>query len=191
MFLLRPPFRRDHILLPPSVFRPPRSERDKLRDKAVEIVLPTDLMFSAFRQLFPAERMLIMGGRQTRRGIRITSVADVSEPNPSAVHVRADKFRLNTALVDLSRTGAHFAVWVHSHPGLGPGATHPSDIDIPQEQDLRRHYSGHLLGLIVVRDGVVRAWGQAIDEDGIAITWRGSGIAPYPGERHVYQLALR
>ena len=33
----------------------------------------TDLMFAAFRQLFPAERMVVCGGYKSEAGVRVTS----------------------------------------------------------------------------------------------------------------------
>jgi proteasome lid subunit RPN8/RPN11 len=168
--------------------RPPRLaavERDEHR-----IVIPTDLMFAAWRQLFPAERMFIFGARQTKRGIRATSLADVTEPRPSVVHVRACPEKMATTLIDLERTGAHFGVWVHSHPGEGSRATFPSVIDLNQEKDLRRHYSDRLIGIIAVRDGWLRVWGEAIKSDRVRVHWSGRGIEAHSGEAHVYRLTV-
>ncbi|MFA5897627.1 MAG: hypothetical protein WC829_00805 [Hyphomicrobium sp.] len=154
------------------------------------MVIPTDLMFASWRQVFPAERMVVFGGRHTPAGVRVTSVADVTEAKPSAVHVRADSVRMTNSLIDFERTGAHFAVWMHSHPGQGPACTHPSDIDLNQERDLRRHYSDRLVNIIVVRDGYLRVWGQAINEGTVVVRWRGTGIIQHPGEPNVFRLDL-
>src|SRR5882672_3091556 len=84
----------------------PTAEPKPLRPtgrEAGRIIIPTDLMFAAWRQLFPAERMLVFGARQTKRGIRVTSVSDVTEPRPSAAHVRACPERLATSLIDFER----------------------------------------------------------------------------------------
>jgi proteasome lid subunit RPN8/RPN11 len=148
-------------------------------------------LFSAFRQLFPAERMVIMGGRPCRGTIRVTSVIDVTEARPSVAHVRADRGLLANALVDLSRSGAHLSIWMHSHPGTGTAATFPSSIDLTQEEDLLRHYSNRLVCLIAVQDGFVRVWGRAIDDGSVTLRWQGRGIASHRGEPHVYQLQLR
>ena len=134
--------------------------------------------------------MLIMGGRTHRQSIKATSIMDVTETRPSISYVRADRARLATALVDLSRSGAHLAIWVHSHPGTGASATFPSAIDLRQEEDLRRHYSNRLVCLIAVRDGFVRVWGRAIDDGSAVVRWQGHGISPQPGEQNVYRLEL-
>src|SRR5688500_9427691 len=86
----------------------PRRRRAKpaIPDES-SIVIPTDLMFAAWRQLFPAERMVVFGGRKSGSGLTITSVADVTEPHPSVAHVRASPERMTNCLVDFERTGAH------------------------------------------------------------------------------------
>lgn len=174
------------IELPPaSGSEQPTTERDKQR-----IIIPTDLMFTAWRQLFPAERMIVFGGRKTPHGIRITSASDVSEAKPSAVHVRACQEKIAKALVDFECTGAHLAIWMHSHPGDGPNATHPSGIDLNQDRELRQHYSERLVSIIAVRDGWLRLWGPAVEKSLVKICWRGQGIEPGPGERHVYRLKV-
>lgn len=176
-----------YVLLPFDLLS---KNRSKAITGATRVVIPTDLMFAAWRQVFPAERMVVFGGRHTRVGVRITSVADVTEAKPSAVHVRADSVRMTNSLIDFERTGAHLAVWMHSHPGQGPACTHPSDIDVKQERDLRRHYSDRLVNIIVVRDGHLRVWGQAIDEVTVVVRWQGAGITRHSGEHNVYKLAL-
>jgi len=181
---------RAYILLPLDAARPARRKGKKRPAGPTPVVIPTDLLLSAFRQLFPAERMVIMGGRACRQSIKATSVIDVTEARPSISHVRADRLKLSTALVDLSRSGAHLAIWMHSHPGIGPSATFPSVIDVRQEEDLRRHYSNRLVCLIAVRDGFVRVWGEAIDGGSVVVRWQGQGITSHPGEPHVYQLEL-
>lgn len=156
----------------------------------IQIVIPTDLIFAAWRQLFPAERMVILGGRRLGHRVVVSSVIDVTEPNPSPVHVRADRIRLANGLVDLDRAGAHFAVWMHSHPGQGAGSTHPSGIDRQQERQFRQHYADSLINIIVVRDGHLRVWGQAIDERIVTVRWRGKGVHQLEGEDDVFKLDM-
>lgn len=168
----------------PRLNTTPRSSIDDYS----RIIIPTDLMFSAWRQLFPAERMVVFGGRSTPKGVYITSVSDVTEPRPSVAHVRASTDRIGQSLIDFERTGAHLAVWMHSHPGEGLGATCPSAIDVNQDRELRLNYSSRLIGIIVVRDGWLRLFGEAITRDRIQIRWIGRSIEPVPGERHVHRL---
>jgi proteasome lid subunit RPN8/RPN11 len=151
------------------------------------IVIPTDMMFAAWRQLFPAERMMAMGGRRSESGLTITSIADVTEAHPSVAHVRACPERLTKYLVDLEKTGAHLALWMHSHPGEGLWSTFPSSIDQNQDRELRRHYSDRLIGVIVVRDGWLRLWGGAVASGSIKVNWQGTGIEA-SGDSYVFRL---
>src|SRR5262245_48086248 len=82
--------------------------------QGITVSIPTDLMFAAYRQLFPAERMVVFGGRRRQGRVRVTSLVDVTEPHPSAAHVRACPQRLSEALIDLERTASHLAIWMHS-----------------------------------------------------------------------------
>jgi proteasome lid subunit RPN8/RPN11 len=167
-----------------------RRAKGVTRTSPPNIIIPTDLLMSAWRQLFPAERMVVFGGRADGDDVLVTSYVDVTEPNPSAVHVRACPQKLAQALIDFERTSAHLSLWMHSHPGEGARATHPSRIDRDQEESLRHHYSQRLVSLIAVRDGYVRVWGQAPAQGVVAVRFNGSGLETDPEEQHVYRLAL-
>src|SRR5688500_8892867 len=88
-----------------------RKRAPRIQEMKSEIVVPTDLLLIAWRQLFPAERMVVFGGRVVDAGVAITSHVDVTEPNPSSVHVKACPQRLAQALIDFERTGVHLAMW--------------------------------------------------------------------------------
>ena len=175
-----------------------RDERADVRHACAEpaappvvasVAIPTDLMFAAFRQLFPAERMVVFGGRRTDERVVLTSFVDVTERRSSPVHVRACPQKLGQALLDFERCGAHLALWLHSHPGVGTLATYPSDIDRHQEERLRAHYSAHLLCAIAVADGHLRFWRHAAGAS-TAFTWEGSGVKSCPHNHEVYKLAV-
>lgn len=154
------------------------------------VVIPTDLMLAAFRHLFPAERMVMLAGRRLGNRVTLTSFADVTERTPSAVHVRACPQKLAQALLDFERCGAHLALWLHSHPGTGALATHPSDIDRSQERLLRDHYSNQLLSAIAVADGHLRFWGGT-PADRASLIWEGTGVYSCPHNHDVYKLAAQ
>lgn len=181
---------RTHILFAPGTIHFGRGGV-AVHPAATVVVIPTDLVLSAYRQAFPEERMLILGGRRTKHRVRVTSASDVTGPHASRAHVWADPKKLATALIDIQRTGAHFAAWLHSHPGTGPSATHPSQTDLTQEEELLRHYTDNLVCIIVTSDGCLRVWGAAINDGRANVRWQGQGITPYPGESNAYQLQLQ
>jgi proteasome lid subunit RPN8/RPN11 len=154
------------------------------------VIISTDLLLSAFRLMFPAERMLVCGGRTRGSSIRLTSVVDVTEPgSASTVHVRACPARLGQALLDFERTGSHFAAWMHSHPGTGVESTRPSHIDTKQEAQLLKDYSPNLLNIIAVQDGWIRLWGHASQR--LVVRWSGKGVLTQKDTHHVVRLNLR
>ncbi len=165
-----------------------RRKRAKVERVPFEVVIPTDLLLGGWRQLFPAERMVVFGGQPTSNGIVITSLVDVTEANPTAAHVRAHPDKLAQALLDFERTGAHFAMWLHSHPGEGPRSTQPSHIDIAQEVSLREFYSDRLISLIAVKDGWLRVWGHNALERTCRLRWRGRGLETSREDVNVYRL---
>jgi proteasome lid subunit RPN8/RPN11 len=152
------------------------------------LVVTTDLVIAAWRQLFPAERMLFVAGRKDGDGVRATSIRDVTGDSRSRAHVKASPAALCEALLDWQASGAHVVAWIHSHPGLGALASHPSAIDDRQDRDLRETYGG-VIGMIVTQDGWLRVWGSAVAE-GIRVDFRGRGVVP-TDVAHVYRLAVR
>jgi hypothetical protein len=166
----------------------PRGKRPH-QQKDQRLIIPTDLFLSGWRQLYPAERMVVFGGQQCKKGVRLTSMLDVTEAHPSKVHVNACPARFGQAVIDFERAGAHLALWMHSHPGDGIYATNPSSIDVEQERSLRETYSDRLVSVIGVKDGVFRIWGGPIAQKAIRIEWQGQGIEE-TREENVYKIRL-
>lgn len=156
--------------------------------QCLRLVITTDLLIAAWRQLFPAERMLFVAGRREGDGIRATSIRDVTGDSRSRAHVKASPAALCEALLDWQASGAHVVAWIHSHPGLGALASHPSAIDERQDRDLRGAYGG-VVGMIVTQDGWLRVWGSAV-ADGVRVEFWGSGVVRTELP-HVYRLAVR
>jgi proteasome lid subunit RPN8/RPN11 len=154
------------------------------------VIIPADLMLGAWRQLFPAERMMVFGGRKIRTGAHVTSASDVTRIPESPVHVHACPEKLTRCLVDLERTGAQLAAWVHSHPGRGIKATFPSDIDRQEHEKLRRDFGDDVVGIIAVEDGWLRAFSLPVQGSQLEVTWLGSGIESAPGEPHVFRIRV-
>ena len=160
------------------------------RPEGQHLVLHTDLIVGAWRQLFPAERMLIIGGRRQGARVHATSLRDVTGDNHSRAYVKASPVRLHEALMDWESTGAHVVAWIHSHPGMGPLASHPSDIDRRQDLEWSATYGNHVLGMIATQDGWLRLWGKAIERPDFHVDLQGRGIVRTEAS-HVYRLAVR
>jgi proteasome lid subunit RPN8/RPN11 len=155
--------------------------------KQSTVLVPSELLYQAVHQLCPAERMGVMPVRSIMGRTVLGSLHDVTGVG-QPVHVRADPARLAAALIGFERAGAALGGWIHSHPGLGPGATMPSNIDRAQYADWLHDYSQRLIGLIVVADGFVRFWGDAVESGSTHIEIVGDGVCQLRGHRHVYRL---
>jgi len=155
--------------------------------KALEIVVPTDLLYQAFQSLFPAERMLVITGRSEKDKIALGVSFDVTG-HSSTGHVQADPRRLAQALIAMTATNTHLAAWIHSHPGTGSIGTHPSSIDLNQHQDWLRDYSPNLLSAIFVKDRYFRFWGNAFETGKIRIQLIGDGVKKEKSDEPVYRL---
>lgn len=139
------------------------------------IIIPAELLFQARQALFPAERMQVVAGRRHGSTVQLSAPFDVTG-ECSGSHVRADNAKVNDALVGMTRSGGFLAMWLHSHPGEGPAATHPSMIDRTQHQEWLEHYWPNLLGAIMVRDGFCRLFGDAVEQGVMDITIQGIGV---------------
>jgi proteasome lid subunit RPN8/RPN11 len=88
----------------------------------------------------------------------------------------------------MSETDSYFALWIHSHPGSGTSATYPSQTDLEQEQEWLRDYSKDLVNAIMVKDGFVRFWGQALKNKQITVQIEGAGVKRVSDNEHIYKL---
>lgn len=158
---------------------------------AATVHVPSDLMFQAAVTLFPPERMAVIGGRRQNGRLTLGASYDVTGTGPGThrAHVEADRGLLRVALIGFERAGVELAAWFHSHPGGGPTATHPSQIDRAQYRDWTRHFSPRLLCVIFVADGHFRLWGEAVECGLVRTAFIGEGVERVEGERHVYRLS--
>lgn len=152
-----------------------------------QMVLTAAMMYQLRLSLFPAERMIVGAACRIDGTIKVVALFDVTgEANPSGV--KADPDRLGQALIAMAETGTYFGIWIHSHPGTGPGATHPSSIDLRQHSDWLKHYSPDLVSAIMVRDRYVRFWGTAVETGKIDVVIEGAGISVVSPTENVYRL---
>lgn len=152
------------------------------------IYIPSELLLQAGELLMPPERMGILGGRMIGDRFVLCTLHDVTGLGHHA-HVTADSGKLTRALVSFERAGAALAGWVHSHPGTGADATAPSGIDRAQYADWIRDYTDRLVGVIVVRDGFVRLWGEAVESGRVRVQVLGDGVRATAEGRNVLKLA--
>src|SRR5262245_14264983 len=150
------------------------------------VVITEDLLLECYNYLFPAERMLVVSGRRTGCTTRLTDIFDVTG-DQSGGHVKANPGLLQKALIQMDQSDAFLAAWLHSHPGFGPTATHPSPIDLRQEQDWLAHYP-NLLNIIVVEDRWVRFWGTKLESGRIEVELLGRGVITENKHGNVYRL---
>jgi len=177
------------VRIRPSEARtPPTPELGHTETAATPVLeLPSAMLFQLRQSLFPAERMIVGAGRRGDRAVRIDALFDVTGV-ASAGGVKADPARMSQALRAMSVSGTYLALWVHSHPGHGPDATHPSMIDIRQHAIWLKNFSEDLVSAIMVADKYVRFWGTGLDLGKISISISGDGVVPASSAEHVYKM---
>lgn len=163
------------------------SGNDELAPILSRLVIPATLLYQLHFSLFPAERMMVGAGRRNGQMTSIDAVFDVTG-DASAGYVRANADRLGRAMMAMSETDTYFALWIHSHPGRGKEASHPSDIDRNQEIDWLQDYSADLVNAIMVQDRYIRFWGKALENGQIAVEIAGTGIKKVAENENIYRL---
>lgn len=151
------------------------------------MLISSTLLYQLHHSLFPAERMLVGAGRKNGKDIEIDGIFDVTGKATSG-YVKADANRLARALIVMNETEKHFALWIHSHPGGGKGATHPSHTDLNQEAEWLKDYSPNLVNAIFVEDRFIRFWGKALEERRLTIEVTGTGIIRESKDESIYRL---
>lgn len=162
-------------LLPSTTFDIPR------------LIISSRIIYQMKHSLFPAEKMLVGAGHRIGQDVVIDAVFDVTG-QASEVGVKADSALLDRALISMSLTESYFALWIHSHPGIGVSATFPSQTDLNQEKDWLRDYSKDLVNAIMVKDGILRFWGKALQNEQIAVSVEGTGLTKISENEHIYKL---
>lgn len=147
----------------------------------------SSLLYQLHHSLFPAERMILAAGMQHGNEISISALFDVTGA-ASAGGVHAEPERIAKALISMSETNTYLVAWLHSHPGTGPYSTYPSIIDRDQEADWLKDYSSLLVSAIMVRDGFIRFWGQALTNKRVDLRIDGPGIRRCSDDKNIYQL---
>lgn len=153
----------------------------------LKMKISSTLLYEMHHSLFPAERMLVGAGCRNGQTTEIDGIFDVTG-KASSGYVKADSDRLARALIVMSETAKYFALWIHSHPGMGKGATYPSKTDTDQEAEWLKDFSPNLVNAIVVEDRFVRFWGRALTEKRISLEITGPGVRRVSETEDIYQL---
>ncbi len=103
----------------------------------------------------PDEQFFFITGSEVE-GVRVLDQwAEFAHQRRTRMGVVADMPSTHNLLIRLEQFGHKFLAHFHSHPGNGPGATHPSGTDENFQRRLEK--AGHLaLMAIFSRDGYVR-----------------------------------
>jgi hypothetical protein len=156
--------------------------------KALKIIkVETDLLYQAYHTLFPAERMLVVSGRNSGSRVTLGAVFDVTG-SCSLGHVNADPQAMARALIAMDLSNTYLAAWIHSHPGTGPVATLPSTIDQRQHQDWIKDYSSSLVSVIFVSDRWIRFWGTALETGQVKLEISDYGLIKEHTDEELYRL---
>ena len=139
------------------------------------MVIPLDLLLRSKQDLFPASKMQMISGRRVGRTVRLELPIDVTGTSPNA-HPKPDDFKLNEAQVSTARSGTFLAMCLHSHLGEGPAATVPDPIDTDQHTYWVNHQWPLLISAIIVKDGYVRLFGDAVERKLLAVVIEGAGV---------------
>lgn len=154
-----------------------------------QVLLPCELLYQAFYNLFPAERMLVAAGRREADEIRTSALFDVTGKGNGG-YVRADPLALGRALIAMENSGSFLVAWFHSHPGKGAEATHPSTIDLGQYNDWMQHFSSELTCAILVQDGWIRFWGANFEKKAYQLQLIGKGIKQEKNHGDLYRFSF-
>lgn len=103
----------------------------------------------------PDEQFFFITGSEIEGIHVLDQCAEFAHQRRSRIGVVAEMPATHNLLIKLEQFGHKFLAHFHSHPGNGPGATHPSGTDENFQQRLEK--GGHLaLMAIFSRDGYVR-----------------------------------
>jgi len=161
---------------------------EEIVDSSPIIEIHSDSLYQAYYNLFPAEKMLVLSGREDKKGKSLGAAFDVTG-KANVGHVQADPKKLANALISMTLTETHLAAWFHSHPGKGKVSTNPSSIDIEQYNDWLQDYSNNLVSAIFVNDRWVRFWGENLCNGNYRLRIVGNGVTKDNEHEHVYRLA--
>lgn len=137
------------------------------------------------KRLFPPEAMLCLAGPASPDEIYYVDHARPLESDTSStVHFQPTPESVYSALKRFDQFGYRLRAIIHSHPGEGPAASTPSPTDMQTLERLEHAYRA--IGLIVTRDGYLRAFSKALE---FQLNIYGKGIEVVDEKQRLYRLA--
>lgn len=136
------------------------------------------------------ERLALISGTITGDGVRVLSrIIHVPMDKASAAYVRADPGVTHKTVVDLVERDGHplLGMW-HSHIMDGQDCTHPSGIDIANQERFCAMGWDEVIGGIFSLDGYVRLFSTARDFT-VSVYGNGAGIVTDTPREKVLRLA--
>jgi proteasome lid subunit RPN8/RPN11 len=148
-----------HALMLAELRRDLAMVRDRgTRGQTVPLYIVSSLFLAeSFRYLVkdPAEDMHFVTGCELGPVRVLERLVDFDKAERTAVRVSGNPASTHQALIGLEAKGHRLTAWMHSHPGVGAGATRPSSTDLDHQRRLEQgRYPA--IGAIFSRDGWVR-----------------------------------
>jgi hypothetical protein len=168
-----------------------RRDLAELRGRGSRVRVPLYIVSSLFlTESFhylvkdPAEDMHFVTGCELGPVRVLERLIDFDKSERTAVGVAGKPDSTHQALIGLEAKGHRLTAWMHSHPGTGPGATHPSSTDLGHQRRLEQgRYPA--IGAIFCRDGCVRFFSA---DTPFRVEVFGAGVRRL--DERVYQLDL-
>ena len=130
------------------------------------------------------EAMCYVSGVAEEGDYFLSDIVEFEMAERSTVGVHGSSESLAQAVLKLSASGQFILGWLHSHPGAGPGATHPSGTDISMQKRMEK-VGYPAIGGIFTRDGYVRFFA---DQREFSVKISGKGVTHVESEEWVYQI---
>jgi len=124
-------------------------------------VVNSRMLHECFRKLTRTEEedLAIVTGSCVGRIRTLERVVPVVLAEQNAVGATVDNRSLADGLIELYEFGMKPLGLLHSHPGTGPGATHPSGTDLRTQSSLE-DAGAEIASAIFSRDGFIRFYGN-------------------------------
>ena len=149
------------------------SEGDEESATKPTFVIGSESLYTAFHNLcrIPTESIIYAVGSRFGDFYTIERLVPLKLDKSEVGYASADLASSSRVLIDLEPYGTLLTAYFHAHPGSGPGANHPSGIDIGNHARLEQG-DYKTVGGIFSRDGYLRFFSDKMNFN-IAIAGKG------------------